>query len=135
MATTRKKTARKKIQAVHLFTCHEVQLTIPREQAAQTRALSKRKIVLPDAYDEAIKTFEEKLKPIAGDDPLTPEVWFGKGTVTKQGGLKAAAAVLLAFGVSAYPVPPEQEAAARALAAGPEYGKNESEDVTAPAQA
>lgn len=134
MAKARRKPTRKKTQVVHLFTCHEVQLTIPREQAAQTRALSKKKVVLPEAYDEAIKTFEEKLKPLAGDEPLTPEIWFGKGTVTKQGGLKAAAAVLLAFGVSAYPVPPEQEAAARALAAQADNAKNDSKAVASPSQ-
>ena len=134
MAKARRKPTRKKTQVVHLFTCHEVQLTIPREQAAQTRALSKKKVVLPEAYDEAVKTFEEKLRALAGDEPLTAEIWFAKGTLTRQGGLKAAAAVLLAFGVSAYPVPPEQEAAARALAVQADSAKKYSEAVSSPPQ-
>ena len=44
----------------------------------------------------------------------------GKGRAKDQADLVAAAAVLLSFGVSAYPVPADQEAAARALAGPPE---------------
>lgn len=133
MARSGKKT-QKKPQVVHAFACHDVLLTISREQVATTKVLTRKKRILPDGYDEAIKIFEEKLTALASGGGLTPEIWFGKGNLKKQADLKAAAAVLLSFGVSAYPVPAEQEAAARALAAPAEDAKNESHEAPAPAE-
>ena len=99
-----------------VFTCHGMRMPIDREIMARTEVLTRKKRVLPNGYDEAIKTFEEKLHLLSETGVLTPEAWVGKGKLKAQGGLKAAAAVLLSFGVSNFPVPPEQEAAARALA-------------------
>jgi hypothetical protein len=131
MARSGKKT-QKKPQVVHAFACHDVLLTLPREQVATTKVLTRKKRVLPDGYDEAVKIFEEKLHLLTEGETLTPELWFGKGNVKKQADLKAAAAVLLSFGVSAYPVPAEQEAAARALADPVPDAKNESPEEPDP---
>lgn len=129
MASPRQKT-KKKPHVAYAFACQDVLLTLPREQVATTRLLTRRKRVLPEGYDEAIKIFEEKLHALTEGERLTPELWFGKGNVKKRADLKATAAVLLSFGVSAYPVPADQEAAARALAA-PGGGAKTENDVAA----
>jgi hypothetical protein len=129
------KKPRKKTSLVHAFACGEVLLTLPREQVAKTEMMTRKKRVLPNGYDEAIKTFEEKLSAFTTGETLTPDLWFRKGNVKKQADLKAAATVLLAFGVSAYPVPADQEAAARALAAPAGDAKTESDATPEPSEA
>jgi hypothetical protein len=101
---------------VHGFRCQDLLLAVPREIAARVAALTAKKRTRPDAYDEAIAKFEAELATLTGGAPLTAETWGGKGRAKDQADLVAAAAVLLSFGVSAYPVPADQEAAARALA-------------------
>jgi hypothetical protein len=108
-------TKKKKPVLVHAFSCHDLLLTIPRGDLAKTEFLTRRKRVLPNGYDEAIAKFETELTALTGGATLTPETWGGKGNLKKQANLKAAAAVLLTFGVSHYPVPETQEAQARAL--------------------
>lgn len=101
---------------VHAFFCQDLTLTVPREIAARVRTLTAKKRVLPDGYDEAVRKFEEELSDLTGGAPLSPETWGGKSRLKQQADLVSAAAVLLSFGVSRYPVPPEEEAFARALA-------------------
>ncbi len=101
---------------VHPFRCQGLTLAVPREIAARVNVLTARKRVLPDGYDAAIEKFEEELRDLTGGDPLTPETWGGKSRVRKQADLTAAAAVLLSFGLTGYPVVPEEETRARALA-------------------
>lgn len=107
---------KKKPLIVHAFNCHDLLLTIPRGDLARTEFLTRRKRILPDGYDEAIAKFETELHALTDGAPLTPETWGGKGNLKKQANLKAAAAVLMTFGVSHYPVPDTQAALARALA-------------------
>lgn len=100
---------------VHGFRCQELILAVPREIAARVSALTARKRTRPDAYDEAITKFEGELAVLTGGAPLSAETWGGKGRAKDRADLVAAAAVLLSFGVSEYPVPEAQEQAARAL--------------------
>ncbi len=100
---------------VHAFRCQDLLLAVPREIAARVATLTARKRTRPDAYDEAVAKFESELATLTGGAPLTAETWGGKKRARDQADLVAAAAVLLSFGISAYPVPAEQEAAARAL--------------------
>ena len=103
-------------QMVHAFRCQELILTVPREIAARVATLTARKRTKPEAYAEAVAKFEAELAALTGGAPLSKETWGGKGRAKDQADLVAAAAVLLSFGVSAYPVPEGQESAARALA-------------------
>lgn len=134
MFGSKKKTS-KKIKHVQVFSCHEVLLTLPREVVARTKVLTRNKRVLPDGYDEAIKMFEKNLNALASGERLTPGIWFGRGTLKTQADLKAAAAVLLSFGISSYPVPADQEAAARALAIPVTDAKTESDTTPEPSEA
>jgi len=135
LTRTQKKTSKsagKKPQLVHGFICHDLMLTLPREEVARTKILTRKKRVLPDGFDEAVRIFEEKLNALTEGAALTQETWGGKKNLKKQSDLKATAAVLLSFGVSRYPVTPEEEAAARALADPDGHAKNESEHGVEP---
>jgi hypothetical protein len=105
-----------KTTIVHVLNCNGVLLTVPRGEYAKTEFLTRKKRVLPTGFDEAVAKFETELAALTDGEPLTPDTWGGKGKLRLQANLKAAAAVLMTFGVSEFPVPADQEARARALA-------------------
>jgi len=107
---------KKKPVLVYVLACNGLLLTIPRGEYAKTEFFTRKKRTHPEGFDEAVLKFETELKALTGGEPLTPETWGGKGKLRAQANVKAAAAVLLTFGVSAYPVPEEQETQARAMA-------------------
>jgi len=101
---------------LHVLNCNGVLLTVPRGEYAKTEFLTRKKRVLPNGFEEAVAKFHKELAALTGGEPLTPETWGGKGKLRLQANVKAAAAVLMTFGVSEFPVPADQEARARALA-------------------
>jgi hypothetical protein len=105
----------KKIQ-VHMFFYNGIGFAIPRGEAARVEILTRRKRKHPDGFSEAVKKLEDELTALIGDQQLTDESWIGSKSPMGQARVKAAMAVLLSFGISQYPIPKEQEEAARALA-------------------
>jgi hypothetical protein len=98
------------------FICNGMAFPIPREQLARTEFLTRSKRRKPEAFDEAVRSFETEVTNLTGGDPLGPETWAGAKSISRQARVKASMAVLMSFGVTAWPVSPAEEAAARAMA-------------------
>lgn len=110
--------------AVGVFSCNGMTFPIPREQLARTEFLTRGKRRKTEAFDEAVRGFEAEVAAITGGEPLTLESWIGAKSASRQARVKASMAVLMSFGVTAWPVSPEEEARARAMA-GPETASPE----------
>jgi hypothetical protein len=101
---------------IGVFTCGGMSFPIPREQLARTEFLTRGKRRNPAAFDEAVRGFEAEVAALTGGGPLDVASWSGSGSLSRQARVKASMAVLMSFGVTAWPVSPEEEATARALA-------------------
>lgn len=109
--------ARKKKPVMHhMFHYGDMALPIPRPEVAKTEVLTRKKRRHPDGFDEAVRKLEAEVTAMVGEQELTSESWISAKSKIGQARIKSAMAVLLTFGVSRYPVPAEEEAAARALA-------------------
>lgn len=114
-----KRKSEKKVPAtiqVGLFHVGGVTFPIPREQLARTEFLTRKKRTQADAYAEAVSKLETEIDGVTGGKPLTVETWAACKSSIAQARVKASMAVLMSFGVTHYPVPPEQEARARSFA-------------------
>lgn len=102
---------------VGIFHCAAMSFPIPREQLSKTEFLTRKKRTQPGAFEEAVEKLETEIAALTGGKELTVETWASARSAMGQARVKASMAVLMSFGVTHYPVPADQEARARALAA------------------
>ena len=88
---------------------------IPQREVARIEIMTRVKRRHPKGYVEAVRNLEAEVAAVFGDQGLTAESW-AKAKPIGKGRVMAAMGILLTFGVSHFPVPEAEEAAARALA-------------------